>query len=97
MANLASAKKAIRQTKKRTSRNEKERGKVNAIVKKVLKLIKIGEKKLAEQQLKVAYKEIDKATKNDIFHPNKAARMKSKLAKKINIIKKNVKTAPKST
>lgn len=97
MANLVSSKKAIRQTKKRTAQNEKKRNKINTLIKKTLKLISLGEKKLAMQQLKITYKEIDKATKKNIFHPNKAARMKSRLAKKINNIKKDVKTAQKNT
>ena len=97
MANLASSKKAIRQTKKKTARNQKKRNKINTLVKKTMKLISLGEEKLALQQLKSTYKELDKAAKNNIVHPNKAARMKSNLAKKINNIKKDVKTAPKNS
>ncbi|MFH1547488.1 MAG: 30S ribosomal protein S20 [bacterium] len=97
MANLASSKKAIRQTKTKTARNTKKLGKLDTLVKKTLKLITLGEKKLAIQQLKSTYKAIDKAAKTKIVHPNKAARMKSNLAKKINNIEKDVKTAPKNS
>ncbi len=97
MANLPSSKKAARQTKKRTSRNEKARSKINSLVKKTLKLVSLGEEKLAKQQLKSTYKAIDKAAKKNIVHPNKAARMKSSLAKKISNINKDVKTAPKNS
>jgi small subunit ribosomal protein S20 len=96
MANLPHAKKAIRQTKTKTSRNEKVRTKIDTLIKKTKKLISLGEEKLARQQLKATYKAIDKAAKNNVYHPNKAARMKSKLAKKVNNIK-NVKTAQKNT
>lgn len=97
MANLASSKKALRQTKTKTARNTKKRNKINTLIKKTMKLISLGEKKLAMQQLRATYKEIDKAAKKNIVHPNKAARMKSSLSKKINNIKKDVKTAPKNT
>lgn len=96
MANLPHAKKAIRQTKTKTSRNQKDRNRIETLIKKTRKLISLGEEKLAKQQLKSTYKAIDKAAKNNIFHPNKAARMKSKLAKKVNNIK-DVKTAQKNT
>ena len=97
MANLASSKRAIRQTKTKTARNQKKRSKVKTLVKKTMKLISLGEEKLAMQQLNATYKEIDKAAKNKVVHSNKAARMKSNLAKQINNIKKDVKTAPKNS
>lgn len=96
MANLPHAKKAIRQTKTKTARNEKARNRVDSLIRKTKKLISLGEEKLARQQLESTYKAIDKAAKNNIYHENKAARMKSKLAKKVNNIK-NVKTAQKNT
>ena len=55
-------------------------------MKKTRKLVETGEKKVAEQQLQNVYKALDKAAKRNVIHPNKAARMKSQLTKKVNNI-----------
>ncbi len=68
-----SAKKALRQTKKRTERNKAWKTALKAAIKKAL-----AEKSPAA--LSVAYKTADKAVKNHIIPKNKAARIKSRLA-----------------
>jgi small subunit ribosomal protein S20 len=97
MANLPAAKKSIRVTKRRTARNEKLRNRIESLTRKTLKLIETGEAKLADQQFQSAQKAIDKAAKNRVIHPNKASRMKSRLAKKLNNLNNNVETAPKNS
>lgn len=97
MANLAASKKAIRVTKRKTSRNEKARARLSRLTRKTLKLIQMGEEKLARQQLQATQKAYDKAAKSNMIHPNKAKRVKSSLSKKVNSIKKDVKTAPKNS
>lgn len=62
-----------------------------------MKLIEMGETKLAEQQLPHLYKGLDKAAKQRVIHPNKSARIKSKLTKKVNDTADNVKAAPKNS
>ena len=42
---------------------------------------------IAERLLKEAYSELDKTTQRRIFHPNKAARHKSQLAKTVGLLK----------
>lgn len=71
---IKSAKKKLRKDIKR----EKENLALEIIFKKALKSTKKNPtaKKLAE-----AFKTIDKATKRNIIHKNKAARLKSKLAR----------------
>ncbi|MEA3357784.1 MAG: 30S ribosomal protein S20 [Patescibacteria group bacterium] len=99
MANLPNAKKAIRVTKRKTARNEKVRAKIVRLMKKTRKLVEKGEKKVAEQQLLNVYKALDKAAKRRIIHPNKAARMKSNITKKVNnigSIKASTKKSPRT-
>jgi small subunit ribosomal protein S20 len=68
MPNIKSAKKKLRQDKKRALRNVKYQ---NA-VKKALKTAKKAD---------TVYSLIDKAAKNKIIHKNKAARLKSRVGK----------------
>jgi small subunit ribosomal protein S20 len=75
MANILSAQKKSRQDQKRRSRN--------ASVKKAYKQkVKTFVKKPAKEKLAQAYSAIDKAAKKHVIHKNKAARLKSRLAKK---------------
>ncbi|MBN2100947.1 30S ribosomal protein S20 [Candidatus Dojkabacteria bacterium] len=97
MANLPHAKKAIRVTKRRTAKNQGIQARLRQMTRKTLKLVELGEKTLAQQQLQIAQKVIDKAAKTRVIHTNKAKRMKSRLAKKVNSISKDVKTAQKNT
>ncbi len=71
---LKHAKKKLRQDKKRTIQNKK----IKDLFKKLVKEAK--DKKTAES-LSAAFSGIDKAAKKFILNKNKAARMKSSLAK----------------
>ena len=97
MPNLPAAKKAQRSTKNKTQQNKRVKAKLSQLTKKTLKLIEMGETKLAQQQLPQTYKAIDKAAKKGVIHPKKSARMKADLAKKVNNSAKDVKTAQKNT
>lgn len=96
MPKIQSAKKALRVAKRRSARNEKFRTKLDRARRKTLKLIELGDATLAENQLKSAYKALDKAAKTNIIHKKTASRIKSRLAKKVQKIDKDVKTAPKN-
>lgn len=91
---LAASKKALRVSKTKTSQNAKVRSKLERITKKVIKLIKLGEMALAEQQISQAYKTIDKAAKKGIIHPNKGAHIKSKLASAISSAESTTSSKP---
>ncbi|MFH1602065.1 MAG: 30S ribosomal protein S20 [Candidatus Shapirobacteria bacterium] len=69
-----SAKKFLRQSKKKAKINKLRREKVK-------KAIKELEKKPIPANLKKAFSEIDKAVKKKIVHQNKASRWKSRLSK----------------
>ncbi len=75
---IKSAKKKLRQDKKRTIENKK----VLTITK---KLIKKARKEVSKKIILEAVKSIDKAVKKGIFHKNKAARLKSQLAKLVKV------------
>ena len=78
---IKSAKKALRQARSRTLRNREWKDKVKAAVKTVEKFVAAKKMDEAKKALPMAYKAIDKAAKNYLFHRNKAAHMKSRLAK----------------
>ncbi len=81
MANLKSSKKDIRRTAKRTEARKPFKRNALMSVKKIVKLVEAGKQTEAVDMLANTYKAIDKAAKKNIFHPNKAARMKSRVAK----------------
>jgi small subunit ribosomal protein S20 len=63
-------------------RHDRKRTKVIADVKLILRnTIKSFRKSPAKKQLSVVFRTIDKAAKRNIIHKNKAARLKSRLAK----------------
>ncbi|MEO5564010.1 MAG: 30S ribosomal protein S20 [Chitinophagaceae bacterium] len=83
MANHSATKKDVRQAAKRRERN-KYYGKTTRNEIRDLKAIK--EKKEASTQLPEVASMIDKLAKRGIIHKNKAANLKSKLARKVNAL-----------
>lgn len=67
-----SAKKALRQTKRRRARNLARQKELKAAIKKF-------QKNLSPADLSAAYKKLDKAAKVHLIHRNKAGRLKSQL------------------
>lgn len=83
MPHKQSAKKHLRQTKKRTARNKQTKERIKDAVKKIEKLV--VDKKLDEAKalLPKLTKMLDKAAKTRVIHTNKARRFKSKLTSKV--------------
>ncbi|MCL5438680.1 MAG: 30S ribosomal protein S20 [Patescibacteria group bacterium] len=71
---IKSAKKKLRQDKKRSVKNAKFKKLLSEAIKK-------AGKKPSEKTILIATKTVDKAAKNKIIHKNKAARIKSRLSK----------------
>jgi len=71
-----SAKKSLRKAISNTLRNQ-------GIKKAFKKLVVAAKKKPGVETLKKAVSAIDKATKNNLLHRNKASRLKSQLAKMV--------------
>lgn len=78
MANTSSAKKAVRTIARRTEENKSIRTGVKTAIKKALK----AEPAQAKEALGNANKALDQAASKGVIHKNKAARQKSRLAKK---------------
>lgn len=79
-----SAKKALRQNKRRRERNLRRLNELKKTVKKFKKLITENKKEEALRLLPEAYKVIDKSAKGGIIKKNTANRKKSRLTKMLN-------------
>lgn len=69
-----SAKKALRQTRRRTVKNKNWKQKLKSAIKK-------AETQKSKETISYAFKIIDKAAKVGIIHKNKAGRIKSRISK----------------
>lgn len=87
---LKSAKKALRVSKRRKSENERTQKKFGAITKE----FRVNP---TPTGLVKAYSAIDRAAKKHVLHKNKAARLKSALAKLVKAQKVTKKEKPKTT
>jgi small subunit ribosomal protein S20 len=80
---LASGRKRARQDVKLNAANTALRSKFRTVVKNVQKAVATGDKAKASDLYKNAQRVIDSVADKGIFHKNKAARHKSRLAAKI--------------
>ncbi len=83
MANTASARKRIRQTERRTERNQARKSRMRTFVKKVETAIASGDKAQAAAAFKAAQPEMQRAAGKGVIHRNTVARRLSRLAKRI--------------
>ncbi len=83
MANTASARKRIRQTKTRTARNAARKSRMRTFIKKVEAAIAGGNKEAATTALREAQPEIQRAATKGVTHSNTAARKLSRLSARI--------------
>ncbi|MBI2040162.1 30S ribosomal protein S20 [Candidatus Microgenomates bacterium] len=75
---IKSAIKKVRKDKVRTARNKKRADALKSLIKKVRTT-------KAVKDLQAAFSALDKAAKVKLIHPNKAARLKSRLSKGIRV------------
>ena len=83
MANMASARKRIRQTEKRTERNRARKSRVRTFLRKVEQAIASGDKGAAQQALQAAQPEMQRAATKGVFHDNTVSRKISRLSARI--------------
>ena len=83
MANIRSAKKAVRQTARRTEVNKSRRSRVRSIVREVEEAIAAGDQSVAAEALKAAQPELMRGAQKGIFHKNTASRKVSRLSSRI--------------
>ena len=87
MAHSLSAKKRVRQNAKRKVINRARKSVIKTQLKDLQATLGGSDKKAAAEQYKLVVKTLDKAASSKTIHKNKAARTKSRLAKKINKLK----------
>jgi len=83
MANHSSAKKALRQTVKKTLVNKNRASRIKTYIKKVLQAVDSGAKEEASSALIVAQSEIMKGVTKKVIKLNTASRKISRLSKRI--------------
>lgn len=86
MANTASARKRIRQTQKRTARNQARKSRMRTFIKKVETAIASGDKGAAAEALREAQPEMQRASGKGVIHANTVARKLSRLSARIKAI-----------
>ncbi len=80
---IASGRKRVRQDIKLNAANSAMRSKFRTAIKSVLKAVQAGDKAKASDAFKAAQSVIDSIADKGLFHKNKAARHKSRLAAKV--------------
>ena len=83
MANIASARKRIRQSAKRNARNTARKSRVRTFVKKVEEAIASGDHAAAREALRIAQPEIQRAATKGVLHRNTVARKISRLSARV--------------
>lgn len=83
MANTKSAKKAVRQTSRRTTANKTRRSRMRSSVRKVEEAIASGNKEAARAALKEAEPIIVRTAQKGMVHRKTASRKVSRLAKRV--------------
>lgn len=83
MANTASARKRIRQTVRRTERNQARKSRVRTFIKKVETAVAGGNKVAAQEALKAAQPELQRAVGKGVAHRNTVARKLSRLSARV--------------
>lgn len=81
MANIKSAQKRIRSSKRRTIRNKVARTRARSAVRDARLAIGAGDASQTEQSVRIAASALDKAAEKGIIHKRNAARRKSRLMK----------------
>jgi len=87
VAHSLSAKKRVRQNAKRRVINRARKSAVKTGIKGLEAVISSGDKKAASEQYRLIVKKLDSIASAKTIHKNKAARLKSRLARKLNKIR----------
>lgn len=84
MPNTRSALKELRKAERRRQRNRAIRTRVRTFVKYAREAIARGDREAAQEAIRNAYRELDRAARKGVIHRNTAARLKSRLMRKFN-------------
>ena len=88
MPNIASAKKRVRVTAKRTAINQSRKTRVRGFIRKVEEAIASGDSDRAKAALKAAEPEIMRGVSKGVVHKNTGSRKVSRLAKRVGALSK---------
>ena len=83
MPNIASARKRLRQNLKLRTKNRAVKSELRTEIRQVREAADAGNHKQAEADFRIAVAKIDRAAAKRIIHPNRAARLKSRLSAKL--------------
>ena len=86
MANTASARKRIRQIRRRTLRNHARKSRMRTFIRKVEQAIAGGDKEAAATALRTAQPELQRAAGKGVIHSNTVARKLSRLSARIKVL-----------
>ena len=84
MANIKQQKKRVLTNEKRRLRNKSIRSATRTEIRKFREAVESGDKAVAEAQLRVASRKLDKAVTKGVYHRNSAANKKSNMARALN-------------
>ncbi|MDI6449571.1 30S ribosomal protein S20 [Anaerobaca lacustris] len=87
MAHSLSAKKRVRQNAKRRVINRARKSQVKTQVKRLETALGAGNVEAADTEFRATVKKLDKVAATSTMHKKTAARKKSRLAKKLNVLK----------
>ncbi len=87
MAHSLSAKKRVRQNARRRTANRARRSQIRTLVKRIDATMSEGDVKSASEQFQVVVKKLDKLASTSTMHKKTAARKKSRLARRLNVLK----------
>jgi len=87
LAHTISGLKNIRRNENRRVRNKADKRRLRGQMRKVLAAIAKKDKKASNDELRAAYKLLDRAAASKVIHRNAAARYKSRLAGKVATVK----------
>lgn len=87
MPNMKNAIKKVKVNVKKTEQNNLFEAAMKTAIKNVVKAVKNNDKDLADKNLKVAIKQLDKAVGKGVVKENYCARQKSRLTKLVNEMK----------
>jgi small subunit ribosomal protein S20 len=83
MPHSANAKKRLRQNLRDREQNRATKSVIKTQIRKLLESIRGGDVKGANEQLRTVAKKVDQAAAARVVHPNRAARIKSRLSARI--------------
>jgi small subunit ribosomal protein S20 len=86
MANIASARKRIRQTIKRTARNKARKSRVHGAIRKVEEAVAAGNKEGALAALRAAQPELQRAAGKGVLKANTMSRKLSRLSASVKAV-----------